>query len=249
MFEQYEETEFIKRQCSDVSIEENWIKNFAEWLNKNLGEDEIVLEICAGRGILGHELYNRGVPIVITDNGTWETDEDRSRTWKDCEEDLIDSDNRIGATEAIKRSKMLGENIKYLLMGWPPGDDDTAYVAMKLFSELFPEQRIIFIGTTVRKEKPEIASKAFYNHFKRLDDLEMLEQDSIIKSFKENVSDTYITFDEDEVQLGIFEPCGEETCNYRCEKNLFSASEEDEDLVNLEVYRFLNNDDDDDELS
>ncbi|PEO16421.1 hypothetical protein CN526_16475 [Bacillus wiedmannii] len=247
MFGQNKEKDFINRQFTDVSIEKNWIKQFAKWLIDDLGDDEKVLEICAGRGILGNELENRGVPIVITDNGTWKTEHERSQTWEDCEEDLIDSEDQIGAKEAIIRSNVLGEKIKYLLMGWPPGDDDTAYEAMKLFSELFPGQRIIFIGTTVCKENPKIASKAFYKHFKRLDDEEKLEQDSIIQSFKENVVNKYKKFDifgEDEVQLGIFEPCGEEYCINRCEKNSLSESELDEYRDNLGLGHYSHNEDD-----
>ncbi|MFJ7819270.1 hypothetical protein ACIQYX_26080 [Bacillus toyonensis] len=247
MFGQNKEKDFINRQCTDVSIEKNWIEQFAKWLINDLGDDEKVLEIFAGRGILGNELEKRGVPIVITDNGTWKTERERSRTWKDCDGSLIDDENEIEATTAIKRCKRFDETIKYLLIGWPPGDDDSAYDAMKLFSELFPEQRIIFIGTNVWKEDPKIASKAFYKHFKRLDDDELLEKDLIIQSFKETVVDNYKTFDvfgEDEVQLGIFEPCGEETCINRCGKNLFSESKIDEELDNLGVNLFLNDEND-----
>lgn len=51
-----DEYQFINEECTDVSIEEEWLKNFATWLKDNLDEDEIVLEVCAGNGILSNEL-------------------------------------------------------------------------------------------------------------------------------------------------------------------------------------------------
>lgn len=175
----------------------------------------------------------------MTDNGSSWTDQERSVMWDDCV-NFITEEDRLEADEAIERAQKEGKNVKYLLIGWPPGDDETAYGAIKTFSENFPDNKIIYIGTTILRETPKIGSNSFYDHFKRIDDDESYDDKKEVTDFKNNVSDTYITCNEDEVQLGVFETCDNYDCDCKVPVHTKPKDEEEDD----DFFILLDDDDD-----
>lgn len=110
-----------------------------EWaraMKKVFGEGT-VLEVGAGTGLVAKYLNAVGVNIIATDDYSWHK-KDFSK-WKS----FYPVEN-LDYRDAIKKY-----NADFLLLCWPMYEDPLATNAAKLFSELNPDGKILYIGEGV----------------------------------------------------------------------------------------------------
>lgn len=100
---------------------------------KKVVQNGSVLEVGAGTGLVAKYLKEAGIQIIATDNFNWF--ESEKTKWK-----LFFDVERLDYREAIRKYRT-----DYLLLCWPYMDS-LAWEASKLFTELNPDGKILYIG-------------------------------------------------------------------------------------------------------
>jgi 16S rRNA G1207 methylase RsmC len=112
-------------------------QNFVDALAKYIG-DRSCLEVMCGTGALSASLKAKNTNIIATDSFSWETENtgwNKDTRWCEIKE--------MDAVEAVKR---YGADTEFIIMSWPPYNDDTAYKVLIQMREVNPDCRLIYIG-------------------------------------------------------------------------------------------------------
>lgn len=115
-----------------------------------------VLEIMCGLGAYSYALRKLGCQVIATDDMSWMADNAckyldwKTNTW-------IDDTESIDAVGAIKK---YGANVDFILMSWPPQNEDFALNALLTMREENPNCRMIYIG---EEKKGCTADDAFFD--------------------------------------------------------------------------------------
>lgn len=116
-----------------------WLDQLSEFL-----KGKKVVEVMAGNGILSGYLQCKGINIIPTDNNSWGLSElSHSFAFSNVcfyQYTLIEN---ISAVDAIKK---YGLTVDYILMSWPPYEDDVAYNVLQILRSVNPKAQIIYIG-------------------------------------------------------------------------------------------------------
>lgn len=100
-----------------------------------------LLEIMCGLGSYTYTLRHLGVPVIATDDYSWIDDDPKFIGWK--QKPWIDNIERIDAVSAIRK---YGKLVDYVLMSWPPMNEDFAAQALETMRIVNPECRMIYVG-------------------------------------------------------------------------------------------------------
>lgn len=101
-----------------------------------------VLEIMCGLGSYSATLQQLGVDIISTDDMSWiESETSKYRTWK--QNAWCTDIERLDAVQAIQK---YGKNVGYILMSWPPQNEEFALEALLTMRKVNPSCRMIYIG-------------------------------------------------------------------------------------------------------
>lgn len=100
-----------------------------------------LLEIMCGLGSYTYTLRCLGVPVIATDDYSWIDDDPKFIDWK--QKPWIDDIERIDAVSAIKK---YGKQVDFILMSWPPMNEDFAAQALETMRMVNPECRMIYVG-------------------------------------------------------------------------------------------------------
>ena len=100
-----------------------------------------VLEIMCGLGSYTYMLRRFGVSAIATDDHSWIDDDPKFVHWK--QNPWIDDIERIDAVSAIKK---YGKQVDFVLMSWPPMNEDFAAQALETMRIVNKECRMIYVG-------------------------------------------------------------------------------------------------------
>lgn len=101
-----------------------------------------VLEIMCGLGAYSYALRKLGCQVIATDDMSWMADDTcKYIDWKTNM--WIDDAESIDAVSAIKKH---GHNVDFILMSWPPQNEDFALNALLAMRKVNPNCRMIYIG-------------------------------------------------------------------------------------------------------
>lgn len=100
-----------------------------------------ILEIMCGLGSYAYILRSLNVPVIATDDYSWIDDDPKFLHWK--QKPWIDDIERIDAVSAIKK---YGKQVNYVLMSWPPMNEDLAAQVLETMRMVNPECRMIYVG-------------------------------------------------------------------------------------------------------
>lgn len=100
-----------------------------------------LLEVMCGLGSYTYTLRCLGVPVVATDDYSWIDDDPKFLDWK--LKPWIDDIERIDAVSAIEK---YGKRVDFVLMSWPPMNEDFAAQALETMRSINPNCRMIYVG-------------------------------------------------------------------------------------------------------
>ena len=100
-----------------------------------------VLEIMCGLGSYAYTLRGLGVPVIATDDFSWIDDDPKFVDWK-----LSPWINDIERLEAISAIQKYGSVVDYVLMSWPPMNENYAAQALETMRMVNENCRMIYVG-------------------------------------------------------------------------------------------------------
>lgn len=100
-----------------------------------------VLEIMCGLGSYTYTLRSLNVPVIATDDYSWIDDDPKFVDWK--QKPWIDDIERIDAISAIQK---YGDCVDYVLMSWPPMNEDLAAKALETMRTVNAKCHMIYVG-------------------------------------------------------------------------------------------------------
>lgn len=104
--------------------------------------DGVVLEIMCGLAAYSATLRSIGIQCIPTDDMSWIIGEGKKYAgWK--ENAWLSEIEQIDAVGAIKK---YGNKVDYILMSWPPQNDDVAYDALVTMRGVNKNCKMIYVG-------------------------------------------------------------------------------------------------------
>ena len=100
-----------------------------------------ILEIMCGIGSYTYTLRSLGVSVIATDDYSWIDDDPKFEKWKYSP--WISDIQRMDACSAIEK---YGKNVCYILMSWPPMNENYAALALETMRKKASHCTMIYIG-------------------------------------------------------------------------------------------------------
>lgn len=104
-------------------------KKVAKNFRKELPENSIILDPLAGRGYGVKALREAGIPVIGSDDGSWDS--------------MTPGIEKLDALESLEK---YGEEITHLLIAWAPYESEIDFELLEMCREKFPHIMIINIG-------------------------------------------------------------------------------------------------------